>query len=85
MRRDPETVDNVQPCPTCRLPDGQFDTDYLREHGMCVTCGSAVIPWGEGGAGFCSRCKDHSANEHECPDCGTRYADWAEGVWEVQT
>lgn len=74
------------PCPTCRLPDGSPNSEYLKriafEHGGCVTCGGAVIVWGEAGAGYCGRCKDNSANHAECETCGQAFEDWAEGIWE---
>lgn len=71
-----------QPCPTCQTPHGAINYEWAKAEGACCMCGSTVIPWGEGGAGFCPRCKDHSANRAECETCGAAYEDWNEGKWE---
>lgn len=78
-------LNNVIPCPTCQLPDGSPNVPFLKAEGACTMCGQGVIPWGEGGAGFCSRCKDHSANELQCEACGKTWADWENGKWAVMT
>lgn len=70
----------VMPCPGCHAHhDGTLDTEIMDEEGACVLgCGRKIRSREDG---MCSHCGDHSANEWECPRCGTTYADWS-GQWE---
>ena len=67
-------------CKTCQTPDGQPNVEYLREEGSCVFGCGFVVSSDEGG--ICPRCKDHSANHVDCPDCGAEWEDWDGGTWE---
>lgn len=67
------------PCPDCHYEDGTLDTETMDMEGACVFGCGRKIRSREGG--MCSHCKDHSANEWECPRCGVTYGDWS-GQWE---
>ena len=65
---------------------GKPDAEYLASIGSCVFgCGSTVSDDGDGdgvGAGICPSCRDHSANEAVCEECGAAYEDWG-GIWKL--
>jgi len=84
QRAMPRPTPDSRICPTCMNADGTPNVAWAKAHGLCTLCGQTTIPWGEPGAGFCSRCKDHSANRAECDTCGTVWEDWAEGTWYAE-
>jgi len=66
-------------CSTCQNPDGSPNLDELDEHGSCAFgCGLYINSDDD----YCPRCEDHSANEYECEDCGSRYDKWS-GQWRL--
>lgn len=69
---------NDGPCRGCHVDVGTIDTEIMDEEGACVFgCGGKV----DADFRVCRKCQDNSANEWECPVCGTMYADWS-GQWE---
>lgn len=72
------TLVRAMPCYGCHGDDQQLDTEIMSEEGSCVFgCGRRV----DRDTRMCAHCNDHSANEWECPVCGTNYSDWS-GQWE---
>lgn len=69
----------MTPCPTCQLPDGSPNSEYLTENGVCCFDGNHRI---DPDYAFCPDCGDHAANEWDCEACGQRWGDWAHGTWE---
>lgn len=66
------------PCPECRNFDGSINPEIMEIEGACTFgCGRTV----DRDTRMCEKCGDHSANEWECPRCGTQYNDWS-GQWE---
>ena len=65
-------------CPECRNPDGSLNAEWAEANGSCTFgCGRTI----DRDFGFCSWCKDHSANRAECETCGAMYEDWS-GTYE---
>lgn len=69
-RREYQNSKQDTACPGCAKRD---------EEGACTFgCGHRIDRDGM----MCPSCKDHSANEYECEECGTVWGDWS-GYWEI--
>lgn len=62
---------------TAEMPECCADQVERGDYACTFGCGSVV----DDDTKMCLQCRDHSANEFECDQCGIQWAKWGD-VWE---